>query len=199
MKLVLATRNKGKIAEIKEILADFQAIELLSLADFPDLPKIEETGTTFEENAILKAKTIAKLTGYLTLADDSGLTVEYLNGAPGVYSARYAGENATDAENNAKLLKALAGVPWEKREAAFVCVIALCWPQGECYTCEGRCEGIIALEPKGNYGFGYDPLFYVPAYGKTMAELEPEIKNQISHRAMALKALIPLLEKILKK
>ena len=199
MKLVLATRNKGKIAEIKEILADFQAIELLSLADFPDLPKIEETGTTFKENAILKAKTIAKLTGYLTLADDSGLTVEYLNGAPGVYSARYAGENATDAENNAKLLKALAGVPWEKRKAAFVCVIALCWPQGECYTCEGRCEGIIALEPKGNYGFGYDPLFYVPAYGKTMAELGPEIKNQISHRAMALKALIPLLEKILKK
>ena len=199
MKLVLATRNKGKIAEIKEILADFQAIELLSLADFPDLPKIEETGTTFKENAILKAKTIAKLTGYLTLADDSGLTVEYLNGAPGVYSARYAGENATDAENNAKLLKALEGVPWGKRKAAFVCVIALCWPQGECYTCEGRCEGIIALEPKGSYGFGYDPLFYVPAYGKTMAELEPEIKNQISHRAMALKALIPLLEKILKK
>jgi XTP/dITP diphosphohydrolase len=199
MKLVLATRNKGKIAEIKEILADFQAIELLSLADFPDLPKIEETGTTFKENAILKAKTIAKLTGYLTLADDSGLTVEYLNGAPGVYSARYAGENATDAENNAKLLKALAGVPWEKRKAAFVCVIALCWPQGECYTCEGRCEGIIALEPKGNYGFGYDPLFYVPAYGKTMAELGPEIKNQISHRAMALKGLKPLLEKILKK
>ena len=199
MKLVLATRNKGKIAEIKEILADFQAIELLSLADFPDLPKIEETGTTFKENAILKAKTIAKLTGYLTLADDSGLTVEYLNGAPCVYSARYAGENATDAENNAKLLKALAGVPWEKRKAAFVCVIALCWPQGECYTCEGRCEGIIALEPKGNYGFGYDPLFYVPAYGKTMAELGPEIKNQISHRAMALKGLKPLLEKILKK
>ena len=199
MKLVLATRNKGKIAEIKEILADFQAIELLSLADFPDLPKIEETGTTFKENAILKAKTIAKLTGYLTLADDSGLTVEYLNGAPGVYSARYAGENATDAENNAKLLKALEGVPWEKRKAAFVCVIALCWPQGECYTCEGRCEGIIALEPKGNYGFGYDPLFYVPAYGKTMAELGPEIKNQISHRAMALKGLKPLLEKILKK
>jgi len=199
MKLVLATRNKGKIAEIKEILADFQAIELLSLADFPDLPKIEETGTTFKENAILKAKTIAKLTGYLTLADDSGLTVEYLNGAPGVYSARYAGENATDAENNAKLLKALEGVPWEKRKAAFVCVLALCWPQGECYTCEGRCEGIIALEPKGSYGFGYDPLFYVPAYGKTMAELGPEIKNQISHRAMALKGLKPLLEKILKK
>ncbi len=199
MKLVLATRNKGKIAEIKEILADFQEIELLSLADFPDLPKIEETGTTFKENAILKAKTIAKLTGHLTLADDSGLTVEYLNGAPGVYSARYAGENATDAENNTKLLKALEGVPWEKRKAAFVCVIALCSPQGECHTCEGRCEGIIALEPKGSYGFGYDPLFYVPAYGKTMAELGSEIKNQISHRAMALKALKPLLKKILKK
>ncbi len=199
MKLLLATRNKGKIAEIKEILADFQEIELLSLADFPDLPKIEETGTTFKENAILKAKTIAKLTGHLTLADDSGLTVEYLNGAPGVYSARYAGENATDAENNTKLLKALEGVPWEKRKAAFVCVIALCSPQGECHTCEGRCEGIIALEPKGSYGFGYDPLFYVPAYGKTMAELGSEIKNQISHRAMALKALKPLLKKILKK
>ncbi|MCD6319988.1 MAG: XTP/dITP diphosphatase [Candidatus Desulfofervidaceae bacterium] len=199
MKLVLATKNKGKIVEIVEIIADLPQIEVLSIADFPELPPIEETGKNFKENAILKAKTVARFTGHWTLADDSGLTVAYLNGAPGIYSARYAGENATDEENNAKLLAVLKDVPMEKRQAAFVCVMALCSPGGECYTCEGRCEGLIALAPKGSHGFGYDPLFYVPAYGKTMAELGPEVKNKISHRAAALKQLKPLLQKVLKQ
>jgi len=199
MKLVLATKNKGKIAEIVKILADLPQIEILSLADFPEIPSIAETGQTFTENAILKAKTVARLTGHWALADDSGLTVAYLKGAPGVYSARYAGENATDEENNAKLLAALKDVPMEKRQAAFVCVMALCSSEGECYTCEGQCEGLIALAPKGTHGFGYDPIFYVPAYNKTMAELGPEIKNKISHRAAALQQLKPLLQKVLKK
>ncbi len=198
MKLVLATRNKGKVAEIKKILEDLPEVELLSLRDFPDLAPIEETGKTFQENAILKAKTVANSTGCWALADDSGLVVEALNGAPGVYSARYAGKNATDTSNNQKLLKALEKVPWEKRRAAFVCVMALCSPKGKCYTCEGRFEGIISFEPKGNAGFGYDPVFYVPEYDKTVAELTPEIKNMISHRAQALKKIKPLLIQIIR-
>lgn len=199
MKLVLATKNKGKIAEIVKIIADLPQIEILSLMDFPEIPPIAETGKTFTENAMLKAKTVARFTGHWALADDSGLTVAYLKGAPGVYSARYAGENATDAENNTKLLAALKGVPMEKRQAAFVCVMALCNPEGACYICEGRCEGAIALAPKGTHGFGYDPIFYVPSYNKTMAELGPEVKNKISHRAAALQQLKPLLQRLLKQ
>jgi len=199
MKLVVATRNKGKIAEIKKLLSDLPEVKLLSLFDLKGLSEIAETGKTFTENAIIKAKEIASLTGYWTLADDSGLEVDYLQGAPGVYSARFSGEKATDAQNNAKLLSLLKNVPWEKRQAKFVCVIAICNPQGQCYTLEGEYKGYIALEPKGTHGFGYDPVFFVPAYGKTMAELEPEIKNQISHRAMALKQLKLLLKQMLKK
>ncbi len=199
MKLVVATRNKGKIAEIKRLVSDLSQVELVFLDDFQNLPDIAETGKTFKENALIKAKEIASLTGYWTLADDSGLVVDYLQGAPGVYSARFSGEKATDAQNNAKLLSLLKNVPWEKRQAKFVCVIAICNPKGQCYTLEGECKGYIALEPKGTHGFGYDPVFFVPAYGKTMAELEPEIKNQISHRAMALKRLKPLLRQMLKK
>ncbi|HEC67818.1 MAG TPA: XTP/dITP diphosphatase [Candidatus Desulfofervidus auxilii] len=199
MKLVLATRNKGKIAEIKKLVSDLSQVELVSLDDFQNLPDIAETGKTFKENALIKAKEIASFTGHWALADDSGLVVDYLQGAPGVYSARFSGEKATDEQNNAKLLALLKDVPWEKRQAKFVCVIAICNPKGQCYTLEGECKGYIALEPKGTYGFGYDPVFFVPAYGKTMAELEPEIKNQISHRAMALKQLKPLLRQMLKK
>jgi len=199
MKLVVATRNKGKIAEIKKLLSDLPEVKLLSLFDLKGLSEIAETGKTFTENAIIKAKEIASLTGYWTLADDSGLEVDYLQGAPGVYSARFSGEKATDEQNNAKLLSLLKNVPWEKRQAKFVCVIAICNPQGQCYTLEGEYKGYIALEPKGTHGFGYDPVFFVPAYGKTMAELEPEIKNQISHRAMALKQLKLLLKQMLKK
>jgi len=199
MKLVLATRNKGKIAEIKKLVSDLSQVELVFLDDFQNLPDIAETGKTFKENALIKAKEIASLTGHWALADDSGLEVDYLQGAPGVYSARFSGEKATDAQNNAKLLSLLKNVPWEKRQAKFVCVIAICNPKGQCYTLEGECKGYIALEPKGTHGFGYDPVFFVPAYGKTMAELEPEIKNQISHRAMALKRLKPLLRQMLKK
>ena len=199
MKLVLATRNKGKIAEIKKLVSDLSQVELVFLDDFQNLPDIAETGKTFKENALIKAKEIASLTGHWALADDSGLVVDYLQGAPGVYSARFSGEKATDEQNNAKLLALLKDVPWEKRQAKFVCVIAICNPKGQCYTLEGECKGYIALEPKGTYGFGYDPVFFVPAYGKTMAELEPEIKNQISHRAMALKQLKPLLRQMLKR
>jgi XTP/dITP diphosphohydrolase len=199
MRLILATRNKGKIVEIKELLSDMSGVEILSLFDFKNLPDVPETGKTFTENAILKAKTIAALTDHWVLADDSGLVVNYLQGAPGVYSARFSGEKASDADNNAKLLALLKDVPWGERQAKFVCIIAICDPQGECYTCEGEYEGYIVTEPKGMHGFGYDPIFFVPAYGKTMAELEPEIKNQISHRAMALKQLKPLLQKMLRR
>ncbi|HDD43290.1 MAG TPA: XTP/dITP diphosphatase [Candidatus Desulfofervidus auxilii] len=198
MKLVLATRNKGKIKEIKALLSDM-SIEILSLSDFKNIPKIPETGKSFLENAINKAKTVAYLTGYWALADDSGLCVDYLNGAPGIYSARFAGENATDKENNEKLLRLLKDVSWEKRKAAFICIIALCNKEGKCITCEGKCEGIITFEPKGEYGFGYDPIFFVPAYKKTMAELPPEIKNRISHRAKALEKMKEILKKILKE
>ena len=199
MKLVVATRNKGKIAEIKRLVSDLSQVELVFLDDFQNLPDIAETGKTFKENALIKAKEIASFTGHWALADDSGLVVDYLQGAPGVYSARFSGEKATDEQNNAKLLSLLKNVPWEKRQAKFVCVIAICNPKGQCYTLEAECKGYIALEPKGTHGFGYDPVFFVPAYGKTMAELEPEIKNQISHRAMALKRLKPLLRQMLKK
>jgi XTP/dITP diphosphohydrolase len=199
MELVLATRNKGKIAEIKELLFDIPSLEILSLYDFERLPEIPETEETFMENAILKAKIMSVLTGHWALADDSGLVVDYLEGAPGVYSARFAGEDATDVDNNTKLLSLLDDIAWEQRQARFVCAIALSYPHGRFYTCEGQCEGYIATELKGENGFGYDPLFFVPAYGKTMAELGLEIKNQISHRGKALRQLRSLLQKILTK
>jgi len=195
MQLVLATRNRGKIREIKYILSDFP-IEIKSLLDFPNIPEIEETGNTFEENALIKAKTVAKLTGLPALADDSGLAVDCLNGAPGVYSARYAGEGADDKKNNEKLLRELEGIPLERRGAAFVCVIALCIPKGNCYIEEGKCKGVISLSPRGSYGFGYDPIFFLPDYGKTMAELPLEVKNQISHRYKALKKIKSLIRKL---
>ncbi|HDD35649.1 MAG TPA: XTP/dITP diphosphatase [Candidatus Desulfofervidus auxilii] len=198
MKLVLATRNKGKIKEIKALMADIP-IEILSLSDFKNIPNIPETGKTFLENALNKAKTVASLTGHFALADDSGLCVDYLNGAPGIHSARFAGDNATDEENNKKLLTLLKDVPWEKRNAAFICVIVLCSPEGKYYSCEGRCEGIIAFEPKGKHGFGYDPIFFLPVYKKTMAQIPLEIKNRISHRAKALKKMKEIIKNILKE
>lgn len=195
MQLVLATRNKGKILEIESILSDLP-IKIKSLLDFPKIPEIEETGKTFEENALIKAKKVAKLTGLPALADDSGLVVDYLNGAPGIYSARYAGEGANDKKNNEKLLNELRGVPLEKRGAAFVCVVALCTAKGSCYVKEGECNGIISLSPCGSYGFGYDPIFFLPNYGKTMAELPLEVKNQISHRSQALKKMKSLIKEL---
>ncbi|MDD4169146.1 MAG: XTP/dITP diphosphatase [Desulfotomaculaceae bacterium] len=185
MKLVLATGNQGKVREMSDILAAY-GIEVLSLREFPLIGDIKEDGDTFKANAIKKATVTAGLAGLTALADDSGLEVDYLNGAPGVLSARFAGEERNDFANNIKLLHLLAGVPPEKRTARFQCVIAIASPGGPVHTVQGTCEGVIAGEPQGEGGFGYDPLFYLPEYGKTFAEIELELKNKISHRGRAL-------------
>ena len=187
--LVVATRNPGKLREIKALLGKHH-IRVLSVEDFPGLPEIEEDGDSFEDNALKKAREVAAFTGCLTLADDSGLVVESLGGRPGVNSARFAGEKASDGENTAKLLKELSGVPMERRQGAFCCVMALCWPDGVCRLFSGRLEGVILEGPQGTGGFGYDPVFFVPSYEKTLAELSLEIKNRISHRGLALHKLV---------
>ena len=201
--LVMASRNPGKIRELKALLAD-SGVALLSLADFPDLPEIPEKGATFAENAAAKAVAVARLTGYPALADDSGLMVDALEGAPGVFSARYAQDRTaphppTDADNWGKLLEELAGVPWELRGARFVCEIALATPDGRVWRARGECAGVIALKPRGDTGFGYDPVFWAPEYGATMAQLGPAIKNKISHRAKALAAFKEVLQAWLKE
>jgi XTP/dITP diphosphohydrolase len=155
-----------------------------------------ETGVTLEENAALKAKVYAQASGLLSLADDSGLEVDALCGEPGVFSKRYAGEGASDEERNLHLLGKLAQVPWEKRGARFRCVIALAMPRGRLELCQGECQGIIAFEPRGEGGFGYDPIFYLPELGKTMAELTLEEKNKISHRSMAAQKALQVLEQL---
>ncbi|MBI3755473.1 MAG: XTP/dITP diphosphatase [Deltaproteobacteria bacterium] len=195
MKIVLATRNKGKAMEIKEILKGL-GLEIFTLDDFPEIPNTVEDGKTFEENALKKARGVAQYLNMAALADDSGLEVDALDKKPGILSARYAGENATDNGNNKKLLKELNGLVLKKRQACYKCVVALAFPSGKEETVEADCRGLISLEPKGNGGFGYDPLFFVPEYGKTMAELPPEIKNRISHRG---KALVKLKKKFLSK
>ena len=184
MKLLIATRNKGKKAEYAHILCDL-GTELLSLADLAVDTVIEEIGKTYAENALLKARSYAADTGLVTLADDSGLDVDALDGAPGIYSARYAGKGASDRDRYQLLLRNLEGVPDERRTARFRCAIALVWPDGREVVVEGVCEGCIAHEPRGENGFGYDPVFFVPGYECTMAELPPEVKNRISHRACA--------------
>ncbi len=198
MKIVLATRNMGKIKEIKDILTNLD-LEILTLNEFPEIPPPVEDGKDFEENALKKAKFVANYLNMPALADDSGIEVEALNKRPGILSARYAGEDATDEENNGKLLKELEGIPFEKRRASYRCVIALVLPSGREEIIEGSCYGFIALEPKGSEGFGYDPLFYVPEYGKTMAELPLEIKNRISHRGRAMAKLKEKLVEILSR
>jgi XTP/dITP diphosphohydrolase len=195
--LVMATRNPGKVRELKALLED-PGVVLLSLADFPHLPEIPEEGATFAENAAAKALAVARLTGQAALADDSGLVVDALGGAPGVFSARYALDRTapaspTDADNWGKLLEELKDVPWGERRARFVCEIALALPDGRLFRARGECPGNIALEPRGETGFGYDPVFWVPEYGATMAQLGPEIKNRISHRARALAAFKDML------
>ncbi|TYO98797.1 XTP/dITP diphosphohydrolase [Geothermobacter ehrlichii] len=195
MKLVIATKNRGKLEEIGKILADWP-FEIVSLAEFTDLPEVVEDGATFADNAEKKAATIARATGHLTLADDSGLVVEALGGAPGVHSARYAGPEASDADNNRKLLTALAEVP-EPRRAAFVCDIALCTPAGDCWHFTGRLEGEILQTARGSGGFGYDPLFYMEDHGCTLAEMPLERKNAISHRGQALRVMLQALPDIL--
>ena len=186
--LLVATGNKGKLREFGELLQGVVET-ILSPADFPGLPEVEEDGATFEANAIKKAMSAAVFTGRPVLADDSGLCVDYLDGRPGVHSARFAGAGAKDADNNALLLRELAGVPAERRGASFHCVIALCRPDGSCQTFDGSLPGVILEAPRGTGGFGYDPLFLVPEYGQTFSELPPEIKNAISHRGRAMQML----------
>jgi len=185
MELVLATRNPDKIREIEKILRELN-ISILTFKDFPDFPSIEETGKSLRENALLKARTLAKFTGKLSLADDSGLEVQFLKGAPGIYSSRFAGENASYEDNTRKLLSALKGVPYDKRDAVFRCVIALVTPEGKEMTVEGICRGKITISPKGEGGFGYDPVFQPEGLNRTFAEIPLEDKNRLSHRARAL-------------
>jgi XTP/dITP diphosphohydrolase len=189
--LRVATRNPGKVREIAALLADLP----LDLSDAAEMDDVAETGTTFEENAALKARAAARHFGQWALADDSGLEVDALDGAPGIYSARYGGR-PTDAARNELLLEHLAGVPDAARAARFRAAAALAAPDGRVWVREGACEGRIARAPRGEGGFGYDPLFYLPEYGCTMAELPPATKNRISHRARALAALRPLLERL---
>ncbi|MGQ5711517.1 XTP/dITP diphosphatase [Desulforudis sp. DRI-14] len=197
-RLVLATRNAGKVRELAALLGPL-GVEVVSLADYPEIGEIPEEGDTFQENAIFKAREVARLTGETALADDSGLEVDALNGAPGVYSARFAGEPKSDAANNAKLLRLLTGLPPEKRTARFRCVMALVVPDGRVYTAEETSEGIILDAPRGDNGFGYDPLFYVEEFGKTFAELDLTTKNRISHRGRALRKVKDLVLEVLQE
>jgi XTP/dITP diphosphohydrolase len=190
--IVVATRNRGKVMEIAAALAALP-VEIVSLDQFPAIPDAEESGDTFTANAILKATHYALHTGQPCLADDSGLEVDALNGAPGVYSARYAGPEADDAANNAKLLAALAGVPESGRTGRFRCVLAYVDPDGTLLTAEGTCEGLILAEPRGTSGFGYDPLFFFPGTGKTLAEMAVADKNAVSHRGQALRNMATML------
>ncbi len=185
MDLVLATKNTGKVEELKALLADMD-VRVLSLRDFPDMPEVEETGETFAENAEIKASTVARTTGKLTLADDSGLEVDALGGRPGVQSARFGGPGASDRDKYLKLLELLEGVPDEARTARFRAAVCIATPEGETVIVEGACEGVIAHEPAGEGGFGYDPIFYIPECGQTMAEIPSDVKNRISHRARAM-------------
>ena len=193
-KVILASRNKGKIKEIGDILGRYDMIVVSR--DDAGLPidEVEETGETFEENSYIKAKAILDVAGVPTVADDSGLMVDALGGAPGVYSARYAGENCTYEDNNRKLLDALADVPDEKRSARFVSVITMLWPDGRKIVARGECEGRILTETRGEGGFGYDPLFVPEGYDISFGEMSPEEKNKISHRAKALMKLESILE-----
>jgi XTP/dITP diphosphohydrolase len=193
MKLLVATKNKGKLREISSLFAT-QGIEVVGLESLENAPDVVEDGDSFAANARKKALEIASLANCLTLADDSGLVVPCLDGAPGIFSARYAGDDATDRQNNLKLLKELTSVPQDSRQAYFCCVIALADPQGRCHTFEGRLNGLLLDELRGDQGFGYDPLFLVPEYGKTLAELPLGVKNRISHRGMALNQLLPVLK-----
>ncbi len=191
-RLVVGSNNKGKIIEIKTILGKYFD-EIVSLKEAGIELEVVEDGVTFFENAEKKAKEAYSITKCATLADDSGLMVDFLDGRPGVYSARFAGENATDDENNELLLEMLKDVPADKRSARFVCTLVLCLPDGKTLTAEGACEGRIYDQIKGTNGFGYDSLFFVEQFGQTMAEIDPAEKNKISHRY---KALISLMEKL---
>jgi len=191
-KIVFATTNAGKIKEIKEILADFD-VEVVSMKEMNITADIEENGATFEENSLIKARAVSKLTGLPALADDSGLEVDYLNGEPGIYSARYLGRDTDYDYKNNYIIKKLKDAKDEERSARFVCVISLVLPDGREFVKKGVMEGRIGYEIKGGNGFGYDPIFYLPEYGKTSAEISAEEKNKISHRGKALSAMKELI------
>ena len=189
MELVVATRNAGKLKEIRRLL-EAQGVTILGLDKFPEAPEVEEDGDTFALNAAKKAETIARISGLPCLADDSGLTVTALQDRPGVHSARFSGDDATDSSNNHKLLEEMALVPEKQRQAAFCCVMALCLPDEPTRLFEGRVEGLILSQKQGDGGFGYDPLFWLPEFDCTMAELSLDIKNRISHRGQALRQVV---------
>ena len=195
IEIVIATRNKGKTAEIRDLLKNFPVV-IRDLDDFGPIPDVEEDGLTFDENAYKKASFTARVLGLPALADDSGLIVEALNGAPGVLSARYAGENASDRDRYNKLLQEMIGV--ENRRAAFECVISIAVPGGSALTYEGRCEGFIAKNATGGNGFGYDPVFFYPPLGKTFAELSREEKSRVSHRGKALGEIRDEFDKVIR-
>jgi XTP/dITP diphosphohydrolase len=212
MELIVATKNKKKLEEIKEILKGLN-LKIFSLADYPQAPRIIENGKTFRENAIKKAVKIAKFTKKLTLGEDSGLCVDALGGKPGVYSSRFAGKDKSDRKNNFKLLKLLEGLPLSKRRAHYYCAVALAigsqttvfWPvaladkDGLVGVAEGKCSGFIGFTSKGNFGFGYDPLFVIPKYKKTFAQLGACIKHKMSHRFRALQKAKAILTTYLKR
>jgi XTP/dITP diphosphohydrolase len=197
-KLLVATNNPGKLEEYRSLLRDLP-LEITSLRDEKIDLEPEEIGSTFEENAILKARAFARHSGLMTLADDSGLEIDQLGGAPGVHSARYAGTGrGEDVRRYELVLHQLAEVPWTERTARFRCVVAIATPDGRVETAEGTINGIIAYEPRGGGGFGYDPIFYIPEFDGTMAELPAETKNRISHRARAAQAALPIILRLMK-
>ncbi|MFN2291206.1 MAG: RdgB/HAM1 family non-canonical purine NTP pyrophosphatase [Anaerolineae bacterium] len=198
-KLLIATNNPGKVREYKELLGGLPGGTVLTFPAQEGLElEVEEVGETFAENAGIKARAYAQASGLLTMADDSGLEVDALGGAPGVRSARYAGPGADDVDRYRKLLAELAGIPPSERAARFRCVVAMALPDASIYTAEGTCEGEIGFAARGEHGFGYDPVFIVDGYGgKTLAELEPEVKNRISHRARAVEVALPTLRRLL--
>ena len=187
-RLIFATGNEHKMKEIREILADFP-VEILSLKEAGIQADIDENGSSFEENAAIKAEAIERMTGAIVLADDSGLEIDALNGEPGIYSSRYLGEDTSYVKKNSVILERLKDVPEEKRRARFVCAVAAAFPDGQTKVIRGTMEGIIGYEIKGENGFGYDPIFYLPQYGKYSAELSSDEKNAISHRGEALRRI----------
>ena len=192
LEILIATNNLGKVKEIKDIL-DSPEIKILTMKDFPHLPKIEEDGKTYQENAFKKARKISEYTGKICLADDSGLEIDYLKGKPGIYSSRWGN---SDEERINKVLKLLENIPKNKRNAKFVCVAVLVFPNGKIYMVKEECKGSITFKPKGEHGFGYDPIFLVPEYEKTFAELGDKIKNRISHRGKAMRRMMDRINKI---
>ena len=196
--LVVATKNKKKLSEIKDILKGMN-LKLISLNAYKDVPPVLENGKTFQENAIKKAIKLSRFTGQLCLGEDSGLCVDALNGAPGIYSARFSGKDKSDIKNNLKLLRLLKDMPVVERKAHYVCAVALADKGGLIGVAEGNCSGLIDFEPKGSAGFGYDPLFYIPKYKKTFAQLGEEIKHKMSHRFHALKKAKRIIEKYIEK